>query len=147
MCKRHRKVAFLNRSCALRQDAREIHLSYHDGAHYNSVRRADDVGDGAPAPIALGTAPAAPGSGATAAAAASAGAREEERVAQEAGCFHDRAAVRAALAAAGGRVAQARTLRVEVGCAAYPCLDSRFLEPAYVRAVSTEHVGVLRALS
>lgn len=34
------------------------------------------------------------------------GAREEERVAQEAGCFHDRAAVRAALEAASGRVAQ-----------------------------------------
>ena len=34
------------------------------------------------------------------------GAREEERVAQEAGCFHDRAAVRAALEAASGCVAQ-----------------------------------------
>ncbi len=79
------------------------------------MRRADDAGDSAPAPIALGAALAAPGSGA-AAAAAGASARDEERVAQEAGCFHDRAAVRAALAAAGGRVAEARTLPKRWSC-------------------------------
>lgn len=48
----------------LEQDTPEIHLSYHDGAHYNSVRRADDFADGPPALIALGAcsaAPAAPG--------------------------------------------------------------------------------------
>ena len=82
------------------QDAPEIHLSYHDGAHYNSVRRADDFANGAPAPITLGT------SKPARAAEHAYGVREEERVAQEAGCFHDRAAVRAALDAAGGRVAQ-----------------------------------------
>ena len=46
------------------QDAPEIHLSYHDGAHYNSVRAADDFADGPPAPVALGArsaGPAAPG--------------------------------------------------------------------------------------
>lgn len=30
-----------------------LHLSYHDGQHYNSVRMADDFGHGPPAPIVL----------------------------------------------------------------------------------------------
>lgn len=30
---------------------RKLHLSYHDGEHYNSVRRADDYNPGPPEPI------------------------------------------------------------------------------------------------
>ena len=36
-----------------RQDAPTIHLSYHDGEHYNSVRMASDMGSGPPKPIAV----------------------------------------------------------------------------------------------
>ncbi|KAK9843989.1 hypothetical protein WJX81_001182 [Elliptochloris bilobata] len=75
------------------KDALDIHLSYHDGAHYNSVRRSDNFADGPLAPFGLLRA--------TPAAKRAFGDREEERVAQEAGCFHDCAAVRAALEAAG----------------------------------------------
>jgi hypothetical protein len=31
--------------------SRLLHLSYHDGEHYNSVRRADDYSPGPPQPI------------------------------------------------------------------------------------------------
>ncbi|KAG0569919.1 hypothetical protein KC19_6G125000 [Ceratodon purpureus] len=34
-------------------DAKTIHLSYHDGEHYNSVRRQDDPGDGPAKPIII----------------------------------------------------------------------------------------------
>ena len=33
------------------QDARLLHLSYHDGDHYNSVRLADDLQDHIPKPV------------------------------------------------------------------------------------------------
>ena len=36
-----------------RQSAPTIHLSYHDGEHYNSVRMASDTGSGPPKPIAV----------------------------------------------------------------------------------------------
>ena len=36
-----------------RQNVPTIHLSYHDGEHYNSVRMASDMGSGPPKPIAV----------------------------------------------------------------------------------------------
>ena len=33
------------------QDAPVLHISYHDGNHYNSVRNADDFGSGPPTPL------------------------------------------------------------------------------------------------
>lgn len=32
-------------------EARTLHLSYHDGDHYNSIRSGDDTGDGPAQPI------------------------------------------------------------------------------------------------
>ncbi|KAK9831129.1 hypothetical protein WJX74_004441 [Apatococcus lobatus] len=39
------------------KDAPLIHLSYHDGEHYNSVREASDFGRGPPRELSLGTKP------------------------------------------------------------------------------------------
>lgn len=36
------------------ESKKTIHLSYHDGMHYNSVRKADDYGDGVPELIQVG---------------------------------------------------------------------------------------------
>ena len=35
------------------EDHRCLHLSYHDGDHYNSIRLKDDFGNGPPEPIDL----------------------------------------------------------------------------------------------
>lgn len=76
------------------QDAPAIHLSYHDGEHYNSVRRADDhtTGPALPSAIAERTP-----TSAEKAAARSWGPTEEEQVVQGTGCYDDPAVVRQAL--------------------------------------------------
>ncbi|KAF5829165.1 hypothetical protein DUNSADRAFT_16479 [Dunaliella salina] len=83
-----------------------LHLSYHDGMHYNSVRNADDFGKGPPQPVLLkpvaetagDTAPGAVADGHT-----SWGPREEARVLSSTACERPSLA-RAALAAMGGNV-------------------------------------------
>ena len=94
------------------QDARAIWLSYHDGEHYNSVRRTDDTGSGPPLPVALATAPGAGGPAeGTPQAHGGWDPRAEEAVAAGTGCYHDRDAVRRALADARGDPDQARAAR------------------------------------
>ena len=79
-----------------------MHLSYHDGEHYNSVRLADDYDPGPAAPIPE----AAPASAtATARKARSWGGDEELRVSRGTGC-HDPGAVQKALQDAAGNVDQ-----------------------------------------
>ena len=79
-----------------------MHLSYHDGEHYNSVRLADDFDPGAPAAVPE----AAPASAAaTARKARSWGGDEELRVSRGTGC-HDPGAVQRALQDAAGNVDQ-----------------------------------------
>ena len=79
-----------------------MHVSYHDGEHYNSVRLAEDFqpGPAAPIPEALPT---------SAAAAArkqrSWGAAEEARVSQGTGCY-DTGAVQSALQESKGNADQ-----------------------------------------
>lgn len=92
----------LNEGTWLEQDAPAIHLSYHDGEHYNSVRRADDHTSGPPLPIAI--AERAPTS-AEKAAARSWGAAEEDLVMRGTGCY-DSAAVQQALEDAHGNADQ-----------------------------------------
>ncbi|PNH06783.1 OTU domain-containing protein 3 [Tetrabaena socialis] len=84
-----------------------LHLSYHDGQHYNSVRAADDFGAGPPAPVVL------KGDGAVAArpqqqrteggGGGPCDERDVRRVATSTACT-DLDLVRRALAAAGGDV-------------------------------------------
>lgn len=79
-----------------------MHLSYHGGEHYNSVRLADDFNPGPAAAIP----DAAPASAeAEARQQRSWGVAEEQRVEQGTGC-HDPGAVRRALQDAGGSVDQ-----------------------------------------
>ncbi|KAK9914813.1 hypothetical protein WJX75_000887 [Coccomyxa subellipsoidea] len=91
------------------QDAPAIHLSYHDGEHYNSVRRADDHTSGPPLPIAI--AERVPTS-AEKAAARSWGAAEEDLVMRGTGCY-DSAAVQQALDDAHGNADQAIEIVIE----------------------------------
>lgn len=94
------------------QTSQTLHFSYHGGQHYNSVRAADDFGDGPPAPIQLAVAPAAAsgGGGGDGAAAATGGKKKkvgdflkEEAVMEESGCY-DLLLVRRALSACGGDI-------------------------------------------
>ncbi|PRW44889.1 OTU domain-containing 3 isoform X1 [Chlorella sorokiniana] len=91
-----------------------LHLSYHDGMHYNSVRNADDYGSGPPEPVRMrstGTSAAAE----TAAAAGgepSFGAAEVDQVVAGTGCF-DRERIWRMLEQCGGSVEQAIELLIE----------------------------------
>ena len=89
------------------QDSPAIHVSYHDGEHYNSVRRADDHTSGPPLPIAI--AERLPTS-AEKAAARSWGPAQEELVMRGTGCYDDPAAVQQALEAAHGNPDQVRAV-------------------------------------
>ena len=93
------------------QDAPLLHLSHHDGMHWNSVRAADDYSSGPPAPISLTAALADPAS-LPAAAGRSWGPRDEERVAAGTGCG-DVARMRATLERHGGDVDAAVEALVE----------------------------------
>lgn len=93
-------------------NGRTLHVSYHDGQHYNSVRNAGDHSSGAPPePIVLqqvsaAAAAAAAGKGAGAGSGGPGGdwgEREERMVCRNSGC-HDRALVRKALEEAKGDV-------------------------------------------
>ena len=78
-----------------------IHLSYHDGEHYNSVREASDFGRGPPRELPVGTRGT---SGAEAALAQKAwGANEMQAVVQGTGC-EDPGPVEWALKAAEGNI-------------------------------------------
>ncbi len=94
------------------QDSPAIHVSYHDGEHYNSVRRADDHTSGPPLPIAI--AERLPTS-AEKAAARSWGPAQEELVMRGTGCYDDPAAVQQALEAAHGNPDQVRAVVLDNG--------------------------------
>ena len=91
------------------QDAGAIHLSYHDGEHYNSVRAASDFSPGPPQTIVLSARRATDAERSAGVAAARAwGRAEEDAVALGTGCFDDREAVQSALEDAHGSVDQVR---------------------------------------
>ena len=78
------------------QDAPTIHLSYHDGEHYNSVRLASDTGSGPPEPITLQKRQA------SAKDWSCFGPAQIELVMQGTGCYDDKEAVQRALQDAKG---------------------------------------------
>jgi len=78
------------------QDAPTIHISYHDGEHYNSVRLASETGSGPPKPIAVQERPA------LAKDWTSFGPAQTELVMQGTGCYDDKEAVQGALQDAKG---------------------------------------------
>ncbi|KAL4448444.1 hypothetical protein ABPG75_005663 [Micractinium tetrahymenae] len=96
------------------EDAPTLHLSYHQGMHYNSVRNADDYGAGPPAPLRVRSAAqlAAADPAALAAAQRSFGEREVDQVMAGTGCA-DRARAARALEQCGGSVDQAIELLIE----------------------------------
>ncbi|EIE22284.1 cysteine proteinase [Coccomyxa subellipsoidea C-169] len=105
------------------QDSPAIHVSYHDGEHYNSVRRADDHTSGPPLPIAI--AERLPTS-AEKAAARSWGPAQEELVMRGTGCYDDPAAVQQALEAAHGNPDQAIEILIEqLASAAVPSSEGQ----------------------
>lgn len=96
-----------------------LHLSYHDGMHYNSVRLADDYGTGAPVPIPVeSSALAKSGAGGTKDAVASPGEcavfseKDLQRVEDGTGCS-ERRRIEQSLRAAGGDVDAAILLLAE----------------------------------
>ncbi|KAL4438223.1 hypothetical protein ABPG77_010584 [Micractinium sp. CCAP 211/92] len=95
-------------------DAPTIHLSYHEGMHYNSVRNADDYGSGPPAPLRLGSAAdlSAADPAALSAAQRSFGEREVARVLAGTGCADGARAARA-LEQCRGNVDEAIELLIE----------------------------------
>jgi hypothetical protein len=89
----------------LLQDAPALHVSYHDGMHYNSVRNAGDHGTGPPEPLRL-LAAAAADPAAVAAAARCFGREEVQQVMQGTGC-RDPERVSRVLERCGGSAEQA----------------------------------------
>lgn len=90
------------------QDAPAIHVAYHNGEHYNSVRMAGDTGSGPPQPIALQERPA------SAKDWSSFGPAETELVMQGTGCYNDREAVQRALQDAKGNPDEVCTLQSQL---------------------------------
>ena len=86
----------------LAQETPTIHISYHDGEHYNSVRMASDTGSGPPQPIVLRE------RAASAKDWSAFGDAEVELVMQNTGCYHDRDAVQRALQDAKGNSDEVR---------------------------------------
>lgn len=100
-------------AACLPQDAPVLHLSYHDGMHYNSVRNAGDYGSGPPQPLRLGGGGSgAAGPAAVAQAGRSFGSAEVERVVAGTGCG-DRERVARVLERCGGDVDGATELLIE----------------------------------
>eukprot|EP00887_Chlorella_sp_A99_P007417 scaffold2.g7417.t1 len=87
-----------------------LHLSYHDGMHWNSVRAADDFSSGPPAPVRVAAAPADPT--ALAARQRAWGEAEAARVAAGTGC-RDPGRVERALEASRGDVGAAIEALIE----------------------------------
>ncbi|BDA43257.1 probable deubiquitinase OTUD6B at N-terminal half [Coccomyxa sp. Obi] len=116
------------------KDAAAIHLSYHDGEHYNSVRRADDHTNGPALPIII--AERTPTS-AEKAAARSWGPSEEEQVVRGTGCFDDPSAVRQALEDAHGDPDQAIEILIErLASEAVPSSKDPGVEKGAVASIS-----------
>ena len=106
----------------LAQEAPTIHIAYHDGEHYNSVRMASDTGSGPPRPITLRERPA------SAADCSSFGPEEIELAMQGTGCYHDRDAVQRALQDAKGNPDEVCSGVLEPNLCAVDCPDLTELE-------------------
>ena len=101
----------------LAQEAPTIHISYHDGEHYNSVRMASDTGSGPPQPIVLRE------RAASAKDWSAFGDAEVELVMQNTGCYDDRDAVQNALQDANGNSDEVRSNVLKPYLCAMACLD------------------------
>ena len=111
-----------DRLVLLAQDAPTIHISYHDGEHYNSVRMASDAGSGLPQPILLRE------RAASAEDWSAFGDAEVELVMQNTGCHDDRDAVQRALQDAKGNSDEVRSKVPKPYLCAVACLDLTELE-------------------
>ena len=116
------------------QDAPMIHLSYHDGEHYNSVREASDFGRGPPREQSLGTRTA---SGADAAQLRKSwGLKEVQLVKQGTGC-DDTGPVEWALSCAEGQVDEVRFALILEGTTCLLCWPGIFLpEPVCLGGIA-----------
>ena len=101
----------------LAQEAPAIHISYHDGEHYNSVRMAGDAGSGPPHPIVLRE------RAASAEDWTAVGDAEVELVMQNTGCYDNRDAVQRALQDAKGNSDEVRGKMLKPYLSAMASLD------------------------